>query len=169
MRPIAIAALTLAAGAWACNERTSGSGVDGSSVDSSPGACGCQIDGNAASGSTLVMSWDCYCEAYGADCTRSIAPLCTDFRQRIDYPACGLTVLRIMSAGGPIDDVFDQDGKLVGAYVSSDTAWYTCPSNASLTAFHLRAGRMPEDGCQGVACGRCTDPACSTRDGGGVD
>ena len=164
MRPIAVLAITFALGVWVCNEGTVGSGVDGSS----PGACGCQIDGNAAFGPTLVMSWDCYCAAYGAGCTTNIATVCTDFRQRIDYPGCGLTVLRIMSAGGPIDDVYDRDGKLIGAYVSSDTAQYACPSNASLTAFHLRAGRLPES-CQGVACGRCTDPACSTPDGGGVN
>jgi len=172
MRPIAIVALTLAAGAWACDAGTIGSGVDGSSpgVDgSSPGACGCQIEGDGfATTLTLVMSWDCYCTAYGG-CTRDVVTECTAFRQRIDYPGCGLTVLRIMSAGGPIDEVFDQDGKLVGAYVSSDTAWYACPSNASLTAFHMRAGRLPEDSCQGVACGRCSDLACSTSDGGGVD
>ncbi len=161
MRPLAILVLALAAGASACNEGTVG-------ADTGGGACGCRLEGEGIA-ATLVMSWDCYCTAYGAGCSRDIAPVCTDFRQRIDYPACGLTVLRITPAGGPIDDVFDQDGKLVGAYVSSDTAWYTCPSNASLTAFHMRAGRLPEESCQGVACGPCTDPACSTSDGGGVD
>ena len=175
MRPIAIVALTLAAGAWACNQGTVGSGIDGSGVDGSgvdgssvDGSCGCQIEGDGFA-ATLVMSWDCYCTAYKSGCTRDIATVCTDFRQRIDYPGCGLTVLRIMSAGGPIDDVFDQDGKLVGAYSSTDTGPFACPSNPSLTGFHMRAGRLPEDSCQGVACGACTSPACSTSDGGGVD
>jgi hypothetical protein len=140
----------------------------GPPIDASDAAtCDCHLEGNGLE-ATLVMSWSCYCAAYGDGCTRERGSQCTDFRQRFDYPGCGLTALRIVPAGGPIDDVFDQDGKLVGARAASDSGTYKCPSDPSLTALRLGAGRLPEASCEEVACGTCTTAPfpCSPADGG---
>ena len=56
-------------------------------------ACGCHLEGSGLS-AVLVMSFSCYCAAYGDGCTGELAATCADFRQRFDYPACGLTDVR---------------------------------------------------------------------------
>jgi hypothetical protein len=131
-------------------------------------ACGCHLEGSGLS-AVLVMSFSCYCAAYGDGCTGELAATCADFRQRFDYPACGLTDVRGVPAIVPSDYVFDQDGKLVGARIASDTSFYKCPSDPSLTAGVLQAGRLPEASCAEVACGTCTTapfPCSPGADGG---
>jgi hypothetical protein len=109
------------------------------------------------------MSWECYCASN--DCSRTPATSCASHKQRIDYPTCGLTVLRFTPAGGPIDDVFDQDGRLVGVVVSSDTALYKCPSNPDLFGYSMQAGQLPDSACASNTCGMCTAATCG-GDGG---
>ena len=111
-------AVAVAVAALGCNAPV------GPPIDASNAAtCDCHLEGSGLE-AILVMSWSCYCAAYGDGCTRELASACTDFRERFDYPGCGLTDLRGVPAIVPSDDVFDQDGKLVGARIASDTTAY---------------------------------------------
>ena len=78
-----------------------------------------------------------------------------------------MTILRIAGPGGPIDDVFDVDGKLVGARIASDLVTYACPSEPSMTSFRARAGQFPAAACTEVSCGTCiSSPTSCAADGG---
>jgi len=101
---------------------------------------------------TLTMSWSCYCAStYAGGCTRNLADECsTGTRDRVDYPTCGLTVLQIRGAFGPYQDVYDQDGNLVGAMASSDSNSYVCPNDPTMSGFILRAGQFPAASCTSV-------------------
>jgi hypothetical protein len=160
MRSILTGALAVSLFAFACSERTK------DSPTSDGGDCGCRVEGSDFN-AELVMSWSCYCAAYGDGCTRTLPDVCTDYRQRFEYPACGMTLLRFVPAGGPIEDVFDADGKLVGARVASDLLSYACPSDPSKTAFKARAGQFPAATCAEVACGACdsSSTSCGAVDG----
>ena len=129
------------------------------------GSCGCRVEGEGVS-ATLVMSWECYCEAYG--CRGQFEAVCTDFRERIEYPGCGLTVLRLVAAGGPIESVFDSSGAMVGGSLASDTATYRCPSNPEIETSQVRAGTFPSADCDDRSCGMCATaaPSCYVADGG---
>ena len=129
------------------------------------GSCGCRVEGEGFA-ATLVMSWECFCEAYG--CSDRLEAVCTDFRERIEYPGCGLTVLRLVPAGGPIDSVFDSSGAMVGGLLASDTASYRCPSNSAIEATKVRAGTFPSADCDERSCGMCATaaPSCDVADGG---
>ena len=154
MRFVGLAAtLALVVGLTGCESKPDG------------GSCGCRVEGEGFA-ATLVMSWECYCEAYG--CSDQFEALCTDFRERIEYPGCGLTVLRLVPAGGPIETVFDSSGAMVGGLLASDTASYRCPSNSAIEATKVRAGTFPSAGCDGRSCGMCATaaPSCGVADGG---
>jgi len=140
-------------------------GLTGCESKPDGGSCGCRVEGEGFA-ATLVMSWECYCEAYG--CSDQFEALCTDFRERIEYPGCGLTVLRLVPAGGPIETVFDSSGAMVGGLLASDTASYRCPSNSAIEATKVRAGTFPSAGCDGRSCGMCATaaPSCGVADGG---
>jgi hypothetical protein len=129
------------------------------------GSCGCRVEGEGFA-ATLVMSWECFCEAYG--CSDRLEAVCTDFRERIDYPGCGLTVLRLVTAGGPIESVFDSSGAMVGGSLASDTASYRCPSNLEIEATKVRAGTFPSADCDERSCGMCATaaPSCDLADRG---
>lgn len=137
--------------------------IDGGPVDGGP--CDCHLEGSG-SDATLVMSWSCYCASYGDGCTRTLPTQCTDFRRRIDYPLCGMTILRVMSAGGPIDDVYDCNDRLIGARIASDTSPYACPSDPSMTAQRARAGTVPAATCSELDHGPCPSSVATCGDGG---
>jgi hypothetical protein len=115
-------------------------------------ACDCRVEAGDGGSLTLTMSWSCYCASNYADgCTRTLADQCaTGTRDRTDYPGCGLTVLQIRGAFGPYQDVYDQDGKLVGAMASSDSNSYVCPNDPTMSGFILRAGQFPAASCAPV-------------------
>jgi hypothetical protein len=120
--------------------------------DAAEGACDCRVEAGDGGGLILTMSWSCYCASNYADgCTRTLADECsTGTRDRMDYPGCGLTVLQIRGAFGPYQDVYDQDGKLVGAMASSDTSAYVCPNDPTMSALTVRAGQFPSASCAPV-------------------
>ncbi|HEY5449825.1 MAG TPA: hypothetical protein VIQ54_13815 [Polyangia bacterium] len=125
-----------------------------SSPDAADGpACNCHVETGDGGSLTLTMSWSCYCAStYAGGCTRNLADECsTGTRDRVDYRTCGLTVLQIRGAFGPYQDVYDQDGKLVGAMASSDSNSYVCPNDPTMSGFILRAGQFPAATCTPVA------------------
>ena len=85
----------------------------------------------------------------------------------MSYPACGLTTVTLSTIGGPDIWVYDAAGTLVGKQMSSDSSWYTCPSDSDVRALQVRAGRFPEPGCMGTPCA-CTDGGgmCTAPDAG---
>jgi hypothetical protein len=153
-----ILAVAIAMFALSCSESSKGT--------SDAGDCDCHVEGSGFD-AVLVMSWSCYCAAYGDGCTRNLAAACNEFHQRLDYPGCGMTVLRVTPAGGPIDDVFDADGRLVGARIASDTGTYACPSDPAITALKAQSGQLPAATCREVACGACSasPTSCAAADG----
>jgi hypothetical protein len=120
----------------------------GRDADSDAALCGCVV-----SGSTLTVSWDCYCKRWGCN---DLQPACEAFRTRTGYSDCDLVTDTVELGGGPWISVFDSSGGLVGSQSTSDTSAYECPSDPSVTGLTLRAGRFPEPSCAGVAC-PCTD------------
>ena len=107
------------------------------------GSCGCRVEeqGFAA---TLVMSWEMLLAKLTGAATgsRRFAPI----SGRIDT-GCGLTVLRLVPAGGPIDSVFDSSVPMVGGLLASDTATYRCPSNSAIEATKAARGTFPFPDC----------------------
>jgi len=124
-------------------------GVDQSAADvpHDPAACGCEL---SADGWTLTMSWDCYCRAYGCTGARQACTASTA------YPSCGLVVDSSDTFGGPSLRVYDERGALVGAQYASDTSDYFCPSDRSLSAARVHAGRFPDSTCAAEPC-TCVD------------
>jgi hypothetical protein len=133
-------------------------------------ACGCGYDKDASDTfyGALVVSWECFCQ--GRDCSETLASEsnCSGADFRIDYPACGLTVIGIPGYGGPYLHVFDTSGALVGEQESSDVGGYFCPTDPTYPfdggASSLRAGRFPDANCAAVMCptgycGPCTQDA----------
>ena len=159
MRSILAIGMAVSVFALACSESSKGTPRPDAAD------CGCHFEGSGPS-AVLVMSWSCYCAAYGDDCTRKFASQCTEFRQRLDYPLCGLTVLRVVPAGGPIDDVYDCNGNLVGARIASDTSAYVCPSDPTMTAFRASAGLLPPATCSELDFGVCSASSATCGDGG---
>jgi hypothetical protein len=151
----AVAALSVVS-LLGCKDSASSSADGPLSGDASdaPAACDCRVEASDAGlgDRVLTMSWSCYCASGYADgCKRTLEEQCaTGTRGRVDYPSCGLTVLQISGAFGPYEDVYDQDGKLVGAMASSDSNSYVCPNDPTLSGFVLRAGRFPEASCAPV-------------------
>jgi hypothetical protein len=87
-----------------------------------------------------------------------MANLCgSGLRDRIDYPDCGLIVFRATTPNGPADHVFDSHGTFVGWSSSSDASAFTCPSDPSLGALHVRAGVFPAAGCESRTCAVCSE------------
>ena len=128
-------------------------GTSSSAPDAADGpACNCHVETGDGGSLTLTMSWSCYCAStYAGGCTRNLADECsTGTRDRVDYPTCGLTVLQIRGAFGPYQDVYDQDGNLVGAMASSDSNSYVCPNDPTMSGFILRAGQFPAASCTSV-------------------
>jgi hypothetical protein len=170
MRSLFAAAFVAMAVTGGCSQTTNGSlTVDSATpVDSAPTsdstACDCHVEGSGAD-ATLVMSWSCYCANVGG-CTRTFPAQCTDFRERIDYPLCGMTILHVMTAGGPMDDVYDCNGTLIGTRFGSDTGPYACPSDPTITAFRARAGTFPAATCSEFSRGPCSTSVATCGDGG---
>ena len=172
MRSLLAAAFVAIVFTAGCSQTTNGAAptIDGGpividSAPSDPAPCPCQLEGSGAD-ATLVMSWSCYCASYGDGCTRTFPAQCTDFRQRIDYPLCGMTILRVMTAGGPNDDVYDCNDRLIGARFASDTSPYACPSDPTMTAFRARAGTLPAATCGETSFGPCSTSTATCGDGG---
>ena len=123
-------------------------------------------------GFTLTMSWACFCAKFG--CTDR-EPACAS--NRATYPGCGLTTDNFNTVAGPTISVWDESGALVGRQYVSDTTYYQCPSDPSLEASRVRAGRFPDATCSAVGC-TCTggtttcsspDAGADAQDGGGAD
>jgi len=143
------------------DERPSDVAADLAHADAA--ACGCTLSSDRL---TLTMSWDCLCATYGCTAGRLA---CAD--DRVSYPSCGLEADTTNTIGGPWVRVYDETGALVGEQYASDTDNYVCPSDRSLMAPRVRAGRFPDPSCTPVPC-TCADGAtvCATPvDGGPAD
>lgn len=100
---------------------------------------------------------------------------CDGESSRVDYPACGLTIVSTPTDVGSNLRVFDSSGQLVGEELDADTQSFTCPTDPSFPftegALGLRAGRFPDGTCAAVACpehycGPCTADAGAPTDAG---
>ncbi len=143
--------LSLAIAPGSCS--SSGETTDGLSdqVVHDPGACGCHFEDGV-----LVISWECWCDQF--DCT-SLPPegRCQNgLRDRIDYPACGLTTFRTPLLAGPSDKVYDGSGVLVGSSTSTDAGSFACPTDPSMKAAQMRAGVFPAASCEARTCAACS-------------
>jgi hypothetical protein len=122
-----------------------------------PALCGCSIlpDG------TLSLFWSCYCGQSFTNCTAPLSPPSADCASQVrrDYPACGFTVITVLtSTGYQIPSVYDTSGNLVGRVSRSELSAYTCPSdptNATLVSIDERAGQFPAENCEAVGCDPC--------------
>ncbi|HLK88807.1 MAG TPA: hypothetical protein VKZ18_02875 [Polyangia bacterium] len=135
-----------------------GGGLD-EGVPNDPAACGCQV-----SGTTLTMSWDCYCATFANGCTPAgtVAASCAYGTRQITR-GCGLTEVSIDTVGGPERWVYDDaTGMLVGEQVGTDDGQFACPTAPSVVGFSVRAGQFP-DGCLSAVTCQCN------ADGGGCD
>ena len=113
--------------------------------------CNCDVQDGV-----LVMSWQCFCTTYaigGCDMTLPSQAVCEQSNlSRTDYPGCGLTVLDTPSIG-PIRQVYDRTGTLVGEQITADLGTYGCPSWPSGPGFvSVRAGGFPDASCGGIEC-----------------
>lgn len=163
MRSAAVAAVVVAA--LGCTDT-----IGAASETTAGSACGCQVEGSAPP--TLVMSFSCYCAAYGG-CDRTIASTCAhqaSYLRRYDYPDCQLSLVATGPHGSWNEDYYDPDGKLVGVTMASDTSMIMCPGDPHLGALNMRAGRTPAGSCRQLACNAgCTVeafPCAGTTDGG---
>jgi hypothetical protein len=182
---VAFAAFVLGCGSVLAEPDGGAGGQGGSQADSGPdrpidtapdatpdgivdaAACDCNVEDF-----TLTMSWACFCAKFG--CAES-QPSC--LANRTWYPGCGLTVDTLDTVAGPNIAVWDANGVLVGGQYTSDTSYYQCPSDPSLQAGRVRAGRFPDASCPGAPCtcaeGQTTcaqpDAGVDARDGGSTD
>jgi hypothetical protein len=130
-------------------------------------ACECRVDDF-----TLTMSWACFCAKFGCSDRR---PACAS--NRTGYPGCGLIADNFNTVAGQFISVWDESGALVGRQYVSDTSYYQCPSDPTVQAGRVRAGRFPDATCGEVGCTcaggttTCATPDAGTdaRDGGGAD
>ena len=85
-----------------------------------------------------------------------MASSCADV-ERVDYPACGLTLVVDYSPGASagLPSVYDSSGTLVGRLTRNTISVFTCPSNPSLSSTLERAGRFPDPSCLAVSCATC--------------
>jgi hypothetical protein len=126
-------------------------------------ACDCKVEDF-----TLTMSWACFCTTFG--CAGS-QPQCLG--NRTSYPGCGLVVDSLNTVAGPNLSVWDANGLLVGRQYTSDTSYYQCPSDPTLQAPKVRAGRFPDATCPGAPCTcaegqtTCAQPDAGTDGGAG--
>ena len=124
------------------------SGADGTP---DPAACDCRVED-----ATLFLSLACFCAEWGSSWG------CPDPQRRCTpgtnmsptaYPVCGLMTETQQTFAGPFLWVWDASGKLVGRQIASDTSmWFGCPSDPSLVARRVRAGRFPDPSCEADAC-----------------
>lgn len=131
-------------------------------IDGTPdaAACGCHLDGY-----TLVMSWECFCSAFG--CTLP-PPVCSGSRRFTT--SCDLVTETLLTIGGPYIVVWDATGAVVGRQLTTDTTYFKCPSDASLEAGIVRAGQFPDATCGSISCdcvdGGATCPVLPALDAG---
>jgi len=120
---------------------------------SDPALCGCSIDAEG----TLDLFWSCFCSQSFANCSASLSvPSDCASRVRLDYPACGLTVITTITASGDqIPSVYDASGNLVGRVAHSDLSAYTCPADSTMESDTERAGQFPSSTCASVVCDPC--------------
>ena len=139
----------------------------------------------ARDGSVDAAACDCRVEGSRSRCrgrasARSSAarirePACAS--NRTGYPGCGLIADNFNTVAGQSISVWDESGALVGRQYVSDTSYYQCPSDPTVQAGRVRAGRFPDATCGEVGC-TCTggtttcgtpDAGTDARDGGGAD
>jgi hypothetical protein len=84
--------------------------------------------------------------------------------------ACGLNVFSSPSFGGPFQWVTDQSGTLVGIQLTTDAPpLYSCPSNPTLSALVVRAGRFPDTSCAVQDCACDAGGTCTAAQDAGAD
>lgn len=132
--------------------------ADGASPDGS--GCACTMDGT-----TLHMSWACFCQAYGCAAgasTHTCGPLLAW------SSACGLQIRSWNTAGGVNQEVFDGTGAMVGIRLASDVAQYGCTGPDGGAALVVQAGQLPPASCVAQPCVCAVDGSfsCPTPDGG---
>lgn len=137
-------------------------GADGAADTSAADGAGCAC---TMDGTTLHMSWACYCDVYGCTAGASAhtcGPLLTW------SAVCGLRVRSWNTAGGLNEQVFDGTGALVGIRLASDVAQYGCTGADAGTAAIVQAGQFPAASCQAQPCTCLVDGtiSCPTPDGG---
>jgi hypothetical protein len=133
--------------------------ADSRAGDATAGGC-CTMDGT-----TLHMSWACYCAAYGCE-TGASAHTCGP--SLMWSSACGLRIRSWNTAGGVNQEVFDGTGALVGIRLASDVAQYGCTGADGGTALVVQAGQFPPASCAAQPCVCLVDGSisCPTPDGG---
>jgi len=130
--------------------------TDSSSPDAS--ACACTTDGT-----TLHMTWACFCEAYGCSAatnTTTCGPLLTW------ASACGLRVRSWISTGGMNTEIFDTAGALVGVRLSGPYGCRGAVDGGSTVV--LESGQLPPSSCPSMPCDCNLDGTidCPGPDGG---
>ena len=128
-----------------------GGGGAGGSGDLAAACASCMVTPGPAPSSEVEMSWECFCAMYPAACARQM-PACTPGVTRTVHPSCGLTVDRSPNSFGSATRVYDSSGALVGVGEATDVPQYACPSDPSMRAFRLKAGRSPDATCPGQIC-----------------
>ncbi len=129
--------------------------LDGGPAD--PATCGCRLEADQY---TLDMSLSCLCSRYNcASAPPIVCGAAPDFRSWT--LACGLTVFSNMTIGGLDVWAYDAAGNLVGVQLSSDVAEFACPSDPSMKASAVKAGRFPGAGCPAQACGCDAGVSCA--------
>lgn len=133
-------------------------GAADASAASDGSACACTSDGT-----TLHMTWACFCEAYGcspATNTTTCGPLLTW------ASACGLRVRSWISTGGMNTEVFDTAGALVGVHLSGPYGCRGAVDGGSTMV--LESGQFPPATCQAMPCDCNLDGTidCPSPDGG---
>ncbi|MFL5306595.1 MAG: hypothetical protein ACJ8F1_15365 [Polyangia bacterium] len=137
----------------------------GAHAPADAGSCGCYIDPTTHA---LQMSLDCYCAAH--DCRNAAPVACSGSSSPYSWTvACGLNVFTSPSFGGPFYAVTDQSGTLVGFQATSDTTLYSCPTDPTLTALVVRAGRFPDAACAVQDCACDAGAPCTTTQDAGAD
>ena len=127
-------------------------------VADSGAACACTMDGT-----TLHMTWPCFCEAYGCSAatnTTTCGPLLTW------ASACGLRVRTWTSTGGLNTEIFDATGALVGVRLSGHYACHGAADGGATVI--LESGQFPPATCQTMPCDCNLDGTidCPSPDGG---
>jgi hypothetical protein len=98
-----------------------GTGGAGGIGDAGTSVCSCQEAGrDSVTASSIVLSWDCYCQAYSCDFKLDAYKTAGGYIESViavtEYSDCGLVVVTTRMSSDPIlSHVFDKaTGRLVG-------------------------------------------------------
>jgi hypothetical protein len=134
--------------------------------------CSCQEAGrDSATASSIVLSWDCYCQAYNCDFKLDAYKTDGGYMETViavtEYSDCGLVVVTTRMASDPIlSHVFDKaTGRLVGNQLGTDVTT-RCPFNDAGSFWKLSAGQFPSATCKVTSCTPGSGPLASCGSGG---